>query len=527
VHSSIQPFRHSGSAFKLRIYDTEDTMVAELDVPDPTPTHGEYPIWKPQRLPATASDGDLTVTLKGLTATKGERYTELASKSATTSLNPEFRVTQGDPATLHWTRHSVKIYDALGNEAAPWDCRLCPGEAAWKIQLRVYRNENAPFSPSEQWSVPGISVPTADNTEPLNQSDTVQDVRIALLAIGGAGRVTHFGLTPDYNGTWINNSPVGTAAKQFPCQIDTNSQSGAASTTVQCEIPHVIARVTGLTVDHHTPDLLVVDDQGRKANVYGALGHAANTQFWFLEIPEGAKTLQLTFLVQKGRVFEFLVKPPKIEPTELFLHADELARRSQWPEAAAEFTRALEIYPDNHWHWYRSGCLQVQIGDRAGYRQQCDRMLELFGDTDNPYVAERTAKVCLLWPDSASEDPRLSSLADRAVTKEPDNVWFVLVKGISEYRAGRFESASEWLNKAAHSPQNSHYSRSLAQLFQAMAQHELGQSAGARESLGAAAEVLDQLQQQIDKTALEAGWHDWLMCQMVRREAEQLLGERK
>src|SRR5262249_21353342 len=214
------------------------------------------------------------------------------------------------------------------------------------------------------------------------------------------------------------------------------------------------ARCTGLSDDYYTPDLLVVDDQGRKINVQPAIQHSFGTLFWFMEIPGDAKTLDLTFLVQKARFFEFVVKPPNAEPTELFQHADELARHSQFAEAAAEFTRALDFYPENHWHWYRSICLQAHLQNRDSYRAQCNRMLELFGDSDNPNILERTAKACMLWPESSSEDTRLTLLTDRAIAREPKNAWFLIARGIAEYRAGRFDAAIEWLNKSRQASNN-------------------------------------------------------------------------
>jgi hypothetical protein len=522
VHSRLHRFRHSGNQFKLRVYDVKNTVVAEFDVDDPSPDRGQYPVWTPETLPATASDGDVNVTLKGLIATKAERQVD-SIKSPTLSLYADFQITQAGQPAPYWTRQNMTISDAVGNESPMWDCQLCPSESAWKLKLRLFRNEFASFDSSEQWSVSNIEVPAAGMIKELNETDMRQQLRISLLSIAGPGRTTHYGLTQPTDGSWGYVGSFSVGEKQLQCEINTVSQGGAASTTVQCELFHLAAQVTDLSDEYYAPDLLAVDDQGRKINVQPTIRHASGTFFWFMEIPSDARTLDLTFLVQKGRLFEFIVKPPNVEPTELFQRADELARRSQFSEAAAEFAHALDVYPENHWQWYRSVCLQAQIQDRDAYRKQCARMLELFDNTDNPNIAERTAKACLLWPEHSSEDTRLTALADRAIAKEPDNAWFRLAKGIAEYRAARIDSCLTWLTNAQQAPGNNTYSTSLAQLFQAMAQQKLGQVDSARETLHAVIEVLNRIQASIDPSALESGWHDWLICQIVRREAEQLL----
>src|SRR5262249_45968220 len=60
AHSAVRPFRHAGNSFKLRVYDTAGTVVAEFDVPHANP--GGLPVWRPEPLPATKAAGDLDVT---------------------------------------------------------------------------------------------------------------------------------------------------------------------------------------------------------------------------------------------------------------------------------------------------------------------------------------------------------------------------------------------------------------------------------------------------------------------------------
>jgi hypothetical protein len=83
AHAAIRRFRHDAESFKLRVFNVEGTMVAEFDVRDPSPTRGKIPVWEPESLPATKHVGDLSVTLKKLTGTKGERRSRRTRSRAT------------------------------------------------------------------------------------------------------------------------------------------------------------------------------------------------------------------------------------------------------------------------------------------------------------------------------------------------------------------------------------------------------------------------------------------------------------
>jgi hypothetical protein len=322
VHSAIRPFRHAGNTFKLQVMDVRDTVVAEFDIVDPSPTAGQYPTWAPDELPVTQSDGDVSVTLTDLTARNSTSGLESRSTAAV-DVTPIFRVTQNGLPTTQWTRSRSTIYDALGNESQLYGCELCPEESAWKLKMRVFRNEHAAFDPSEQWTVGGVELPTTE-TKKLNYESRLQDVTISLLALGQSGRVSHYGLAQSSSGSWSYSGDIssGSMGKQHLAEIRTTSQGSSSTTTVQCDIPHLIARVSNQTVDHDAPLLMVIDDKGQRINVSSPINHIDNTQIWFLEIPDDAGSLQLTFNVQRARVFEFTVKPPRVEPTEPPLRSD-------------------------------------------------------------------------------------------------------------------------------------------------------------------------------------------------------------
>jgi WD40 repeat protein/tetratricopeptide (TPR) repeat protein len=159
----------------------------------------------------------------------------------------------------------------------------------------------------------------------------------------------------------------------------------------------------------------------------------------------------------------------------------------RWQEAAKAMKKALELDPSYHWDWYQTAPLLLHIGDVDGFRRHCRDMLQRFGQTDEPLIAERTAKVCLLLPDAVADQNVVQRLAQRAVTGTEKNLgygWFQLAKGLAEYRAGQFERSIEWLRES----QKDRYaslggSKALAHLFLAMAQHRLGRADEARAEL--------------------------------------------
>jgi Flp pilus assembly protein TadD len=57
---------------------------------------------------------------------------------------------------------------------------------------------------------------------------------------------------------------------------------------------------------------------------------------------------------------------------------DLFARQARWPEAAADFTRALELDPSIHNHWYWAALLWLHIGDRSDTAGTAARCCKLF-----------------------------------------------------------------------------------------------------------------------------------------------------
>jgi hypothetical protein len=100
-------------------------------------------------------------------------------------------------------------------------------------------------------------------------------------------------------------SQVGSGEKRWTNKLETNAHRGSNITTANCDLPHIIARLDGMTDQHYSPDVRVKDDQDRDVKVHGPVNQAKFT-FWFLEAAPDAKSFDRTFVMQKAARSSFL-----------------------------------------------------------------------------------------------------------------------------------------------------------------------------------------------------------------------------
>lgn len=197
--------------------------------------------------------------------------------------------------------------------------------------------------------------------------------------------------------------------------------------------------------------------------------------------------------------------------------ANALAPTGRLEEARVLWEKMLANDPPDHDRWYGYAQLCAFLGKDAEYRRAREAILRRFGASDDWIVAERTSLACLLLPDSADDLRAATALADRAVagaskSPEPDNAYVQLVKGLAEYRLGRFAQAVPLLRASASKIP----SRPGPRLALAMAQFRSGSPAEARRTLGAAVATYDW------KTPPDEHPTVWTN-HVLRREAEAVI----
>jgi tetratricopeptide (TPR) repeat protein len=177
------------------------------------------------------------------------------------------------------------------------------------------------------------------------------------------------------------------------------------------------------------------------------------------------------------------------------------ARRGRFAEAAADFTKAVELDPKDpkdHESCYYLAAALVQTGSLEAYQEHCRRSAERFADTTKPHYAEHIAKACLILPASGADPETVAKLADTSASgSEEDAARFQFPKGLAEYRQGRFASAVEWMQKvlsknAEHPNSDTKAHRDVqAGMVLAMARYQLRQIDEARSALATGLEIAE------------------------------------
>ncbi len=191
-----------------------------------------------------------------------------------------------------------------------------------------------------------------------------------------------------------------------------------------------------------------------------------------------------------------------------------LLQKGRLEDARAVWRKSLDFNPPDHDSWFGYAELCLFLGQVEEYRRARRELLQHFGDTKDPTIAERTSRACLLLPATGEELQKAAALADLAVNagqKQPPNDWYMFAKGLAEYRQDRPESAIDWLEKSIAGKV-----AMPSRLVLAMAQHRSGRVEEARDTLIIALAFYNWNQ------ATGAG-HDVWINHVLRREAEMLI----
>src|SRR5262249_13385025 len=145
---------------------------------------------------------------------------------------------------------------------------------------------------------------------------------------------------------------------------------------------------------------------------------------------------------------EFVKQPASVN---LLVQRVNLAgRRARWQEAATNAALALELQPEDHYHYHTLAALLAMNPDSARYEEICNARLRQFVNSNNPFIAERIVQDNLLLPHPGVDLELMDRLADTAITLgsgDPALPYFQACKAMANYRLGRFAEAIEWGEK--------------------------------------------------------------------------------
>ena len=199
--------------------------------------------------------------------------------------------------------------------------------------------------------------------------------------------------------------------------------------------------------------------------------------------------------------------------------------REEWLPAITNYAKVVALLPEEHSAYHSLAALRLQTGNTELYRRHGVEILRRFAGTTDPIVAERMAKDCLVVAPPASDLNVLARMADIAVAAGPDHKYwlsFQFVKGLAEYRQGRFASAVEWLQKVT-SQEGDKYRTVQAYMVLAMAQYQLKQSDAARATLAKGLAIANERFPKAGTGGLDDLWTDWIFAHTLMREATMLV----
>jgi tetratricopeptide (TPR) repeat protein len=211
--------------------------------------------------------------------------------------------------------------------------------------------------------------------------------------------------------------------------------------------------------------------------------------------------------------------------TMLYARAEFYARRGRWKDAAGDYSRLIAFEPSSSPLLYHSlGALLAQNGDLKGYRRICARVLDSPGGTNNPVVAQRTAKLCLFLPDAGVDLETVARMANNLVAEGENQQYlpfFDFVKGLASYRQGHFADAIKVMQKLVASDEQ--YLSAQAYLVLAMAQHQTGLDKEGRSALAKASDIVENELPKRGDGDLGQNWISWIFAHGLLNEARSLM----
>ena len=218
-------------------------------------------------------------------------------------------------------------------------------------------------------------------------------------------------------------------------------------------------------------------------------------------------------------------------PAALAAHqglARVFVHRGRWREATAELTYLPVSEATNEMGLYALASLYVADGNWEQYKRNCQQMITLFGDTNDPDIAGRMAKGSLIVPLSDLDWRAVGKWAETAVASvEPSDqlAYRQFTKGLAEYRQGHFTNSVAWLRKALKNGEsiNRDDCEVETRMVLAMALYQSKQTDAARIELAKGCEIADTKLPKLESDDLGDNWFDWIIAHTLMREAKMLI----
>lgn len=169
---------------------------------------------------------------------------------------------------------------------------------------------------------------------------------------------------------------------------------------------------------------------------------------------------------------------------------------------------------------------ELQRGNLDGYRRECARMHAQVGENSSASFINNAVWYCVVAPDAISDLQELVNLSQRmlAGANNSDRLLFTNTLGAAFLRAGEFESARRTIEESIKLNGNVGFVEDW--LFMAIIEAHLGHAEQARDCLAKADAMLAvPPKNRPDGTLIVPPWSERLIREILRREAQSLLGK--
>ena len=277
--------------------------------------------------------------------------------------------------------------------------------------------------------------------------------------------------------------------------------------------------------------------------VYADLGQIAKAADDFLtayrklpanaawEKPSGGAVLKE--IVSRGNVFAELRRRGSLPPDQsASARRSYHFRRGAWYLAAVDAAEAVRRWgaAGNAIHLIRLAALQAWTRNRAGLRDSCQEILASIGHTEGSKLRYIQAIITepLLAPGIVDDFEPIRKLADEGVAakgQSSDHDAFRVIRALLDYRAGNYDHAAARLEQVSFNSEENRWWVHVGRITLAMARHQLGHKAEARQQLLEAGTMLRRTRPRIDRGQLyvEADSFYSVIPEVLLREAEELI----
>jgi serine/threonine protein kinase len=230
---------------------------------------------------------------------------------------------------------------------------------------------------------------------------------------------------------------------------------------------------------------------------------------------------------------------PKLEHAAMYREiGDWHAMNGRLEKAVERFSVLVEINHkttgDTTMDDLRYAPLLVELGRDAEYERYCESLIARYAGTDNPFIAERVVKACLMKPRSVELMRivgRFYEVSEASLNQNsPDanlnmSAWGAYSLSLMTYRRGDYAQTIVWCQRSRDYDRGMLTRAMSVQTVLAMAHFRQGDVDAARAELAEPRLVIEDTFKQgiANLPRWEGFWFDWIIARINLREAEKLM----